>query len=215
MRARGGAAKSNVFTKILLALFGFGFTPKALVVFLFALFPVIINVYEGASSVSERYIEVARSFRSGEARMWRDVVIPYTLPFAMTGIRLAIARALIGMIASEFFFSVSGTVRQMWPVFGAGNQLLGALALLAVTVWLAKTGINPIFTFIPMVFMFVVTLMSLFLFAWQNFQNQSYTLAVIATMLFLLAVVLIVMARNSLSEFYRKEKLKSPAPSRS
>jgi ABC-type nitrate/sulfonate/bicarbonate transport system permease component len=92
----------------LLALFGFGFTPKALVVFLFALFPVVINVYEGAASVPERHIEVARSFRSGEARMWRDVVIPYTLPFAMTGIRLAIARALIGMIAAEFFFSVSG-----------------------------------------------------------------------------------------------------------
>ena len=35
-------------------------------------------------------------------------------------------------------FALSGTIRQMWPVFGAGNQLLGALALVTVSVWLAR-----------------------------------------------------------------------------
>ncbi|WP_166351403.1 ABC transporter permease [Phytoactinopolyspora limicola] len=92
----------------ILAIFGFGFTPKVIVVFLFAVFPVIITVYEGASSIPARHIEVARSFRARERHLWRDVVIPYTIPFAMTGIRLAIARALVGMIAAEFFLAVSG-----------------------------------------------------------------------------------------------------------
>jgi NitT/TauT family transport system permease protein len=92
----------------ILAIFGFGFTSKVIVVFLFAVFPVIITVYEGASSVPARHVEVARSFRARERHLWRDVVIPYTVPFAMTGIRLAIARALVGMIAAEFFLAVSG-----------------------------------------------------------------------------------------------------------
>lgn len=92
----------------ILAIFGFGFVPKVIVVFLFAVFPVIINVFEGARSVDGRYLEVAHSFRATEWQIWRDVVLPYTLPFLMTGIRLAIARALVGMIAAEFFLAVTG-----------------------------------------------------------------------------------------------------------
>ncbi|MEX1137697.1 MAG: carbon starvation protein A [Balneolales bacterium] len=103
---------------------------------------------------------------------------------------------------------LTGQFDVLWPIFGSANQLLGALALLAATVWLAKKGINPIFTLIPMVFMFAVTLLSLVLFAWQNFQDQGYVLGVIATLLFMLAIVLIIMAKNSLSEFYGKKEIK-------
>lgn len=48
-----------------------------------------------------------------------------------------------------------------WPIFGSSNQLLAALTLLAVSIWLIKTGKKAIFTVIPMVFMLVVTLWSL------------------------------------------------------
>ncbi|MFA9444252.1 ABC transporter permease [Egicoccus sp. AB-alg6-2] len=92
----------------ILAIFGFGFTPKVIVVFLFTVFPMIISVFEGARSVDEKFLEVARSFRASEREIWRDVVLPYTLPFAMTGLRLAIARGLVGMIAAEFFLAVAG-----------------------------------------------------------------------------------------------------------
>lgn len=92
----------------IVAIFGLGFFPKVIVVFLFAVFPMVISVFEGARSVDDRYLEVARSFRSSEAQLWRDVILPYTLPFAMTGIRLAIARSLVGMIVAEFFLAVSG-----------------------------------------------------------------------------------------------------------
>jgi NitT/TauT family transport system permease protein len=92
----------------ILAIFGFGFFPKVIVVFLFTVFPVIISVFEGASSVDKRFLEVAHSFRASEQAIWRDVVLPYTLPFFMTGVRLAIARGLVGMIAAEFFLAVSG-----------------------------------------------------------------------------------------------------------
>ena len=92
----------------ILSMMGFGFAPKVLVVFLFAIFPILYNTVEGARSVKPELIEVAHSFRSTEWGIWRDVLIPYTLPFALTGIRQGVGRGLVGMVAAEFFLSGSG-----------------------------------------------------------------------------------------------------------
>jgi NitT/TauT family transport system permease protein len=92
----------------ILSLMGFGFAPKVLVVFLFAVFPILYNTVEGARSIKPELIEVAQSFRSSEWALWREVMVPYTLPFTMTGVRQAIGRALVGMIAAEFFLSATG-----------------------------------------------------------------------------------------------------------
>ena len=64
----------------ILSLMGFGFAPKVLVVFLFAVFPVLYNTVEGARSLKPELVEVARSFRSSEWALWREVMVPYTLP---------------------------------------------------------------------------------------------------------------------------------------
>jgi len=92
----------------ILSIMGFGFVPKVLVVFLFAVFPVLYNTVEGARSIKPELIEVAKSFRSSEWALWREVMLPYTLPYTMTGVRQAIGRALVGMIAAEFFLSSTG-----------------------------------------------------------------------------------------------------------
>jgi NitT/TauT family transport system permease protein len=92
----------------ILSMMGFGFAPKVLVVFLFAVFPVIYNTVEGARSIKPEMLEVARAYRSSEYALWREVMLPYTLPYAMTGVRQAIGRALVGMIAAEFFLSSTG-----------------------------------------------------------------------------------------------------------
>src|SRR5207248_38730 len=51
---------------------------------------------------------VAKSYRSNEPRLWLHVIVPYTLPYTMTGLRQSIARCLVGMIAAEFLLSSSG-----------------------------------------------------------------------------------------------------------
>jgi carbon starvation protein len=79
--------------------------------------------------------------------------------------------------------------RAIWPVFGATNQLLGALALLTVSVWLKRTGRRSFFTAIPMVFMFAVTLLAL---AQLVIREQFNVIGVIAALLFVLAIILIV-----------------------
>jgi NitT/TauT family transport system permease protein len=92
----------------ILSLMGFGFVPKAVVVFLFAIFPILYNTIEGARSIKPELIEVAQSFRSREWAIWCDVLIPYTLPFVLTGLRQGVGRGLVGMVAAEFFLSASG-----------------------------------------------------------------------------------------------------------
>jgi carbon starvation protein len=78
--------------------------------------------------------------------------------------------------------------RAIWPVFGATNQLLGALALLTVAVWLKRTGRRTMFVLIPMVFMFAVTLLALGMLVWEN---EFMVIRVIAGFLLVLALILI------------------------
>jgi NitT/TauT family transport system permease protein len=92
----------------ILAAFGFEFRSKLIVVTMFAVWPILINTLEGARSVGADLLEVARSYRSKEPQLWRHVIVPYTLPYTMTGVRQGIARALVGMIASEFLLAASG-----------------------------------------------------------------------------------------------------------
>ncbi|MGH4140213.1 carbon starvation CstA family protein [Clostridium sp.] len=91
--------------------------------------------------------------------------------------------------------------QKIWPIFGSANQLLAALALLAVTSWLAKVGKKTIMTLIPMVFMFIVSLSALFLLIKQYLfsENKNMILGCFAVLLFILAIVLIIEAYKALS----------------
>ncbi|NJM71241.1 MAG: ABC transporter permease [Scytonema sp. RU_4_4] len=93
---------------ILVLWFGFGTSAKVVVVLLFTIFPVLINTMRGVREVDPQLVEVARSFCSTEYRLWIDLVFPSALPFIMTGIRLAIGRALVAVIIAEFYTAVSG-----------------------------------------------------------------------------------------------------------
>jgi carbon starvation protein len=97
----------------------------------------------------------------------------------------------------------SGEFTTLWPIFGSANQLLAALALLTIAVWLIRKQINAWFVTIPMFFMFTVTLASLGLFAWKNFQNEVYVLSIIASLLFVLAISLMVLAAKSLKKEFK------------
>jgi len=121
----------------ILSMLGFGFTPKVLVVFLFAVFPVLYNTVEGARSIKPELVEVAQSFRSSEWQLWRDVMIPYTLPFTMTGVRQAIARGLVGMVAAEFFLSPSG----LGQMIMLGSQNFDTASMLAAILVIVVLGV--------------------------------------------------------------------------
>jgi ABC-type nitrate/sulfonate/bicarbonate transport system permease component len=93
---------------ILVLWFGIYLKAKILVVFLFAVFPILINTYQGVRECDKNMLEVARSFRSTEWRMWQDVLLPFAVPYIAAGIRLAIGRGLVGMVIAEFYTTISG-----------------------------------------------------------------------------------------------------------
>lgn len=87
---------------------GFQTKAKIVIVFLFCVFPILINTYQGVKSTDARLLEVARSFCSSERRLWRDIILPSAAPFILAGIRLAIGRGLVGMVVAEFYTTITG-----------------------------------------------------------------------------------------------------------
>jgi NitT/TauT family transport system permease protein len=129
----------------ILSLMGFGFAPKVLVVFLFAVFPVLYNTVEGARSIKPELIEVAKSYRSTEWALWREVMLPYTLPYTMTGVRQAIGRALVGMVAAEFFLSSTGLGQLIMGAsqnFDTGGVFASILIIGLIGVGLMRLGLK-------------------------------------------------------------------------
>jgi NitT/TauT family transport system permease protein len=97
-----------VFLPLLMLWFGIGIWSKVAVVFLGALFPLLINTYEGVRNADKLLINVVRSFGASEWDIARLVVVPNSLPFIIVGLRLAIGRAVLGVVVSEFFGSQDG-----------------------------------------------------------------------------------------------------------
>jgi len=93
---------------LLVLWFGIYMQAKIVVVFLFAVFPILINTYQGVRECDKNMLEVARSFRSPEWKMWQDVLLPFALPYIAAGVRLAIGRGLVGMVIAEFYTTISG-----------------------------------------------------------------------------------------------------------
>ncbi len=97
-----------VFLPLLMLWFGIGLWSKVAIVFLGAVFPLLINTYEGVRNADKRLINVVRSFGASEWDIARLVVVPNSLPFIMVGLRLAIGRAILGVVVAEFFGAQDG-----------------------------------------------------------------------------------------------------------
>jgi ABC-type nitrate/sulfonate/bicarbonate transport system permease component len=97
-----------VFLPLLMLWFGIGLWSKVAIVFLGALFPLLINTYEGVRNADKVLINVVRSFGATEWDIARLVVVPNSLPYIVVGLRLAIGRAVLGVVVAEFFGSQSG-----------------------------------------------------------------------------------------------------------
>lgn len=97
-----------VFLPLLMLWLGIGLWSKVAVVFLGALFPLLINTHEGVRNADKLLINVVRSFGANRWDVARLVVIPNALPFIVVGLRLAIGRAILGVVVAEFFGAQDG-----------------------------------------------------------------------------------------------------------
>ena len=97
-----------VFLPLVMLWFGLGLWSKVVIVFIGALFPILINTYEGVRNADKTLINVVRSFGAKEWDIARLVVIPNSMPYIVAGLRLAIGRAVLGVVVAEFFGAESG-----------------------------------------------------------------------------------------------------------
>jgi ABC-type nitrate/sulfonate/bicarbonate transport system permease component len=88
--------------------FGIGFAVKVAIIFTLAVFPVLINTWRGVRSVPKSLVEVGQAFGASNAQIMYKIIVPGTLPHIMTGLRLGVGRAVIGMVIAEFFTAVGG-----------------------------------------------------------------------------------------------------------
>jgi NitT/TauT family transport system permease protein len=88
--------------------FGLGPASKIAVVFLVALFSIVVNTYVGVVSAPPPLIEAARSFGARGWSLYREVLLPSAIPVIVAGLRLGVARALLGVVVGELFASNQG-----------------------------------------------------------------------------------------------------------
>ncbi|MEZ2127786.1 MULTISPECIES: ABC transporter permease [unclassified Sinorhizobium] len=88
--------------------FGLGFEAKLFIVFIMTLFPVLINTSAGVRNVPDQLIELGNAFAANERQIFKKIILPSALPYMMTGLRLGIGRAIIGMVVAEFFTAITG-----------------------------------------------------------------------------------------------------------
>jgi ABC-type nitrate/sulfonate/bicarbonate transport system permease component len=87
---------------------GLGIEMKIIIVFLGGFFSIIVPTVEGVRTVDRQLLDVARSFRASSRRLFTSVVIPATVPFIATGVRLALGRLLIGVVIAELYAQTKG-----------------------------------------------------------------------------------------------------------
>ena len=117
---------------ILVLFLGLGDEIKYALVILTAIFPVIINTWAGVKTTEQSLIHAAQVFGASRRQVYQKVVLPYTLPFVVSGIQLALSRGLVGVVIAEFLTGASKDGGLGWLIFRAARGFNGALTYAAL-----------------------------------------------------------------------------------
>lgn len=144
-------ALANPYTKILLVTplagfipiltltVGIGLTSRVLVVWSFAVVMVIVNCQAGVRQVDSELIDMIRSFGGGELAIWRRVILPGAMPAVLSGLKIALGRAVTGMVIVELLMvsvGIGGLILEYQAVFQAGSLYGVVLLVLAEAILL-------------------------------------------------------------------------------
>jgi ABC-type nitrate/sulfonate/bicarbonate transport system permease component len=100
---------------------GIGILSKIGIIFLGAVFPILINTRDGVKTTPVNLLTAARSFGASEWMLFKTVVLPSTVPFILTGLRLGLGRAIVGVMVGELYAATAG-IGFMITVAGATFQ---------------------------------------------------------------------------------------------
>ena len=100
---------------------GIGLMSKIGIIFLGAVLPILVNSRDGVKTTPANLLTAARSFGASEWQIFKSVVLPSTVPFILTGLRLGIGRALVSVMVGELYAATAG-IGFMITVAGATFQ---------------------------------------------------------------------------------------------
>jgi ABC-type nitrate/sulfonate/bicarbonate transport system permease component len=104
----GYALPMIALTPVFILWFGLGFLVKAAMVMTMTVFAIAINTWNGVQNVPRSLIEVGTAFCAGQPRILRAIVLPSVIPSIMTGLRIGVGKAVIGIVIAEFFTALGG-----------------------------------------------------------------------------------------------------------
>jgi NitT/TauT family transport system permease protein len=93
---------------LLMIWFGIGIVSKFAIIFLGAIFPILVNTITGVRTVNADFVKVARSFGAGDWQLFLTVALPSSVPLLLTGLRLGLGHALIGIVVGEMYGAQHG-----------------------------------------------------------------------------------------------------------
>jgi ABC-type nitrate/sulfonate/bicarbonate transport system permease component len=93
---------------LLVVWLGIGLNSKVALIFLIAVFPVLVNTSSGVRSLDPHLIRVARCFGASDLNIFRTIALPGSVPFILGGLRLAVGQALIGVFVAELLGAQHG-----------------------------------------------------------------------------------------------------------
>jgi NitT/TauT family transport system permease protein len=133
-------------TPLFIIWFGIGINSKLAVVFLGAVFAILINAGVGVRNLDPSLIKAARSFGANDVQLFRTVVLPGCVPYILAGFRLGLAHALTGVVVAELIAAQAG-IGLMMATAGATFQtsrVFVGLVIIAVTGVLITYGFSQI-----------------------------------------------------------------------
>jgi NitT/TauT family transport system permease protein len=123
------------FYPLLIILFGLGDVPQILIGFALAVVAVIVNTLNGLDRVSRVLMNTARIYRLGPIATAVKITLPSAAPYLLTGVRLAVAYAFIGVIGAEFIMSRTGIGYEISFAYNNfDNKIMYPLILLILAV---------------------------------------------------------------------------------
>jgi ABC-type nitrate/sulfonate/bicarbonate transport system permease component len=136
------------FVPFLVIWFGLFFPARTALVFIMCIFDILVTVSAGARNVERNLIDVGRAFGAGRWDQFRKVLLPASLPFLFTALRIGMVRAVIAMITAELFFAAVNLGKYMQAAQNKFDSagLLAVLAILAVVGLLAQEGLKALET---------------------------------------------------------------------
>jgi ABC-type nitrate/sulfonate/bicarbonate transport system permease component len=123
---------------------GVGVSGKAIIIFLLAVFPFVFNVCAGVRTVDPLLINVVRSLGGAEKDLYLKIIFPSVLPYVVAGARIAVGRALIGVLVGEFFAASEGigyAIARYGDIF-ALDRMFACILVVTVIAALFTEGIR-------------------------------------------------------------------------